>query len=49
MGQGITPAGYHNIADAMTNEQLSHFLSEIQETVKSIVDGLPQHGDFVNS
>ena len=47
MGQGITPAGYHNIADAMTNEQLSHFLSEIQEAVESTVDGLPQHGDFV--
>ena len=47
MGQGITPAGYHNIADAMTNEQLGHFLSEIQQTVESTVDGLPQHGDFV--
>jgi tryptophan halogenase len=47
MGQGITPAGYHNIADAMTQDQLTQFLSEIQVTVKSTVDALPQHGDFV--
>ena len=47
MGQGITPTGYHNIADAMTSEQLSHFLSEIQDKVQSTVSDLPQHGDFV--
>lgn len=47
MGQGIKPAHYHNIADAMTREQLQAFLSEIKTDVRLRVDALPSHDAFV--
>ncbi len=47
MGQGITPQRYHNIADAMSREQLNDFLKQIQGSVSTTVAALPQHGDFV--
>ena len=47
MGQGITPQRYHNIADAMSREQLDDFLKQIQGTVSATVAALPNHGDFV--
>jgi tryptophan halogenase len=47
MGQGVTPERYHNIADAMSSEQLEGFLRQIQDTVSNTVDALPNHGEFV--
>lgn len=47
MGQGIVPDRYHNIADAMSREQLNGFLTEIQANVSDTVSALPNHGDFV--
>ena len=47
MGQGIVPDRYHNIADAMSREQLNGFLSDIQANVGHTVSALPNHGDFV--
>ena len=47
MGQGVTPERYHNIADAMSSEQLEAFLRQIQDTVSNTVDALPNHGEFV--
>ncbi len=48
MGQGIQPEGYHNIADAMSREQLQSFLSDIQRNVNQTVSALPSHADFIN-
>ena len=47
VGQGITPQRYHNIADAMSRDQLDDFLKQIQGTVDATVAALPNHGDFV--
>ena len=47
MGQGITPQRYHNIADAMSRDQLDDFLKQIQGSVSATVAALPNHGDFV--
>jgi tryptophan halogenase len=47
MGQGITPQRYHNIADAMSRQQLDDFLKQIQGSVNATVAALPKHGDFV--
>ena len=33
MGQGLTPQGYHNIAQAMSSEQMTVFLKGIQHEV----------------
>ena len=48
MGQGIQPEGYHNIANAMSREQLHSFLSDIQRNVNQTVSALPSHADFIN-
>ncbi len=47
MGQGIQPEGYHNIADAMSREQLQGFLGDIQRNVNQTVSALPSHADFI--
>ena len=49
MGQGLTPQGYHNIAEAMSSEQMTAFLKGIQHEVAQTVAKLPQHGAFVNT
>ena len=49
MGQGLTPRGYHNIAQAMSNDQMKNFLSGIQHGVAKTVGQLPLHGDFVKT
>ena len=49
MGQGLTPQGYHNIAQAMSLEQMTAFLKGIQHEVAQTVARLPQHGAFVNT
>ncbi|MEC7959970.1 MAG: tryptophan halogenase family protein [Pseudomonadota bacterium] len=49
MGQGLTPQGYHNIAQAMSSEQMKAFLKGIQHEVAQTVAKLPQHGAFVNT
>ena len=47
MGQGIKPEGYHNIADAMSREQLQGFLGDIQRNVNQTVSALPSHAEFI--
>jgi tryptophan halogenase len=49
MGQGLTPQGYHNIAQAMSSEQMTAFLKGIQHQVAQTVAKLPQHGAFVKT
>jgi len=49
MGQGLTPKGYHNIAQAMSPEQMNAFLKGIQHEVAQTVAKLPQHGAFVRT
>ena len=49
MGQGLTPQGYHNNAQAMSSEQMTAFLKGIQHEVAQTVATLPQHGAFVNT
>ncbi len=49
MGQGLAPQGYHNIAQAMSSEQMTAFLKGIQHEVAQTVAKLPQHGAFVNT
>ena len=49
MGQGITPAGYHNIAQALSPEQMTAFMKGIQHDVAKTVGSLPPHGAFVQT
>jgi tryptophan halogenase len=49
MGQGITPAGYHNIAQALSADQMTAFMKGIQHDVAKTVGNLPPHGAFVKT
>ena len=47
MGQGLMPDGYHNIAEAMSEQQLRDFLEGIQFEVEKGMKRLPNHEGFI--
>lgn len=46
-GQGLTPEGYHPLADAMPDAELAATLVRIRQAIRSRVDELPSHADFL--
>jgi tryptophan halogenase len=46
-GQGITPQGYHALADALSEDELRVKLSQIRASVQKRVAGLPPHEVFI--
>ena len=46
-GQGITPEGYHPLADAMSEDELVLNLSKVRAAVQERVAGLPSHDAFL--
>ncbi|MEL7232111.1 MAG: tryptophan 7-halogenase, partial [Pseudomonadota bacterium] len=48
LGQGMQPRGYHRRADALSDAQLSRFMSDMQQLIAQTVDPLPSHADFVD-
>jgi tryptophan halogenase len=49
LGQGITPATHHRIADAMTPEEVAGFLLHIESNVARTVAALPGHKAYLES
>jgi tryptophan halogenase len=48
-GQGIEPADYHPLADAMSEDDLNLTLARIRGLIRKRVDALPAHGDYLRS
>jgi tryptophan halogenase len=48
-GQGIEPADYHPLADAMSDDDLNLTLARIGALIRKRVDALPAHGDYLRS
>ncbi len=48
-GQGLVPAGYHPVADAMSEDDLELTLSRIRSAIRQRVDSLPSHADYIRS
>jgi tryptophan halogenase len=48
-GQGIEPADYHPLADAMSEDDLNLTLARIRGLIRKRVDALPKHGDYLRS
>jgi tryptophan halogenase len=48
LGQGIHPQQYHHLVDMMGDEELTQFLNGYRASIKSAVDKLPNHQDFIN-
>jgi tryptophan 7-halogenase len=47
LGQGLKPKSYHNIADAMSSQQLSAYLASTAEQVAKKLQTMPKHHEFV--
>lgn len=47
LGQGIVPKQYHQVADLMSDEELSRFLNGIKSHVDNTVMQLPKHQAYV--
>lgn len=47
VGQGLTPEGYHPVADAMAEEDLDTRMRQIRAAVETPVAGLPSHEAFL--
>ena len=46
-GQGLTPEGYHPLADAMSEDDLQLRLAGIRKAIMDRVEALPTHRDFI--
>jgi tryptophan halogenase len=46
-GQGIQPAGYHPLADAISEADLADYLSAIEELYTREASRMPSHADFI--
>ena len=49
LGQGIMPEWYHQRADALDDDQLSEFLSNIQRIIVRAVGQMKMHSDYVET
>jgi tryptophan 7-halogenase len=47
LGQGITPASYHPLADQLSPEQLAEFIELSRRHVAQVASTMPAHEDFI--
>ena len=47
-GQGLTPQGYHPLADVVPEDELKLRLSKIRTGIQDRVNGLPTHQQFID-
>ena len=48
LGQNIIPERYHPIVEAMGNQELERFLSNVKQHVRQEASRIPMHQDFIN-
>lgn len=49
VGQGLMPRAHHPMADKISDENLTEFLSNVQAICEKATDTLPSHAEFVAS
>ena len=47
LGQGIVPAAYHPLADAISAEQLAEFLTLAKKHASAVAGAMPLHADYI--
>ncbi|RYZ92454.1 MAG: hypothetical protein EOO68_22715, partial [Moraxellaceae bacterium] len=47
LGQGLRPASYHPLVDAITNDQLEEYLANVKTLVDKAVAVLPLHSEYI--
>ena len=48
LGQGIRPKHYHHLTHAMSDQDLTRFLSSIKESISRTVAQMPSHQEFLD-
>jgi tryptophan halogenase len=48
LGQGVTPERYHHYAKAMSDQDLTRFLSALKGSIEQAVAQMPSHQDFLD-
>jgi len=48
LGQGIRPQHYHQLTRAMSDQDLTQFLSGVSTTIARAVERMPRHQDFLD-
>jgi tryptophan halogenase len=48
LGQGIAPERYHHYAKAMSDQDLTRFLSGLKGSIEQAVAQMPSHQDFLD-
>jgi tryptophan halogenase len=46
-GQGLTPTGYHPLADLVTEDKLKERFNKVRQAIHSSADIMPAHEDFI--
>ena len=46
-GQNIIPDSYHSMADAISHEELKHFMADVETIVARTAANLPTHEEFI--
>ena len=49
VGQGLVPAGYHPVADAISEDELRLRLTKIRTGIQNRINGMPAHKDFIRA
>ena len=49
IGQGVSPAAYHAMADRLSSDQLERFLADVRTIIHKAVDQLPTHSDYIEA
>jgi len=47
VGQGLMPKSFHAMANRISSDQITRFLSDVQTLIERATNDLPQHQDFI--
>lgn len=49
VGQGLMPKSFHAMANRVSSDQITRFLSDVQTLIDRATQDLPQHQDFIDA
>ena len=49
VGQGLVPKSFHAMANRISSDQLTNFLSDVKKLIARATNDLPQHQDFIEA
>ena len=49
VGQGLVPKSFHAMANRISSDQLTNFLSDVKKLIARATNDLQQHQDFIEA